>query len=190
MRVSCLGAPVRALLPLVVSILLAIAVKPGSSARAETLLDEAQRQEIVSAHNRWRGEVGAPELRWTDDLAHVAQRWADQLRLSRRCTPEHNKGTNLGENLYWASAVRWSDGRVEIARVMPSKVVDSWGGEKGFYDHTSNRCRAGKVCGHYTQVVWRDSTEVGCGMAVCANASQVWVCNYRPPGNYVGQKPY
>ena len=89
-----------------------------------------------------------------------------------------------------ASAVRWSDGRVEIARVMPSKVVDSWGGEKGFYDHTSNRCRAGKVCGHYTQVVWRDSTEVGCGMAVCANASQVWVCNYRPPGNYVGQKPY
>jgi pathogenesis-related protein 1 len=39
-------------------------------------------------------------------------------------------------------------------------------------------------------VVWRDTKEVGCAMAICANKSQLWVCNYYPAGNMVGKKPY
>jgi pathogenesis-related protein 1 len=46
------------------------------------------------------------------------------------------------------------------------------------------------LCGHYTQVVWKNSMEVGGGMAICDNKSQVWVCNYNPPGNVEGEKPY
>jgi pathogenesis-related protein 1 len=157
---------------------------------AATALDVAQRQEMLSAHNQWRREVGVPDLRWADDLADTAQRWAEFLRASRNCAPAHNEGAIMGENLYWASATPWSDGRVEKQKITPTRVVDSWAGEKPLYDQGSGACRPGAECGHYTQLVWRRTTELGCGMAVCGDLSQIWVCNYRPPGNYAGQRPY
>jgi pathogenesis-related protein 1 len=46
------------------------------------------------------------------------------------------------------------------------------------------------MCGHYTQVVWKDSKEVGCAAYQCDDKSQVWVCQYKPAGNYVDQKPF
>jgi pathogenesis-related protein 1 len=39
-------------------------------------------------------------------------------------------------------------------------------------------------------VVWKNTTEVGCAMAVCPDFIQVWVCSYNPPGNVSGQKPF
>jgi hypothetical protein len=54
------------------------------------------------------------------------------------------------------------------------------------------------VCGHYTQIVWKTTTRLGCGVALCDQNSpfmgfpkwEFWVCNYAPPGNYNGQRPY
>ena len=64
--------------------------------------------------------------------------------------------------------------------------------------YSSNSCSG--VCGHYTQIVWRSTTEVGCGLRVCTTGSPfdshpgaTWtmvVCDYRPPGNFRGQRPY
>jgi hypothetical protein len=48
-------------------------------------------------------------------------------------------------------------------------------------------------CGHYTQVVWRNTERVGCGYSTCQAQGfnfEVWVCNYDPPGNFIGQAPY
>ena len=73
--------------------------------------------------------------------------------------------------------------------ISATQVTASWGAEKKDYTYASNTCATGKVCGHYTQVVWKTSTEVGCGKAMCADKSQVWACQYTPAGNYVGQKP-
>jgi pathogenesis-related protein 1 len=96
-----------------------------------------------------------------------------------------------GENLYWGSALNWSDGRKELQKVSPAQVVDSWGSEKLNYDYANNSCRPGKICGHYTQMVWRTTTTVGCARAVCEDTQQqVWVCQYQPAGNIVGNKPY
>jgi hypothetical protein len=77
-------------------------------------------------------------------------------------------------------------------------VVSNWVGEAVDYDYATNTCKSGKMCGHYTQVAWRTSVGVGCGMSYCTTGSPFsgypnwWnvVCNYTPPGNYVGQKPY
>lgn len=41
--------------------------------------------------------------------------------------------------------------------------------------------------GHFTQVVWRDSKELGVGFSKNAKGQVFVVCNYNPPGNYVGQ---
>ena len=154
-----------------------------------------EMQGITAEHNKVRRKVGAPDLTWADDLASYAQQWADHLAFERGCRMEHRPGTRAaqgkyGENLYWASAVLWTDGTLAEQLVTAEKVVDSWAREVENYSYETNSCEPGKVCGHYTQVVWQESKFIGCGRAVCGDKSQVWVCNYDPPGNVVGRKPY
>ena len=148
---------------------------------------------FIAAHNKWRAKVGITEkLRYSPALADTAQAWADNLKLTNHCRMRHSESDGqYGENLYWASALAWSDGRNELQKVSPGQVVDSWGSEKADYDYVSNRCTQGKMCGHYTQMVWRTTTTVGCAMAVCEDTrEQVWVCQYQPAGNWTGRKPY
>jgi pathogenesis-related protein 1 len=147
---------------------------------------------MVTAHNKWRAAVGVPPLHYSPALEASAQAWAEHLQARNRCQPQHSAPHGkYGENLYWASAIRWSDGRREVQQVTPQMVVDSWAGERADYNHADNRCKPGKVCGHYTQVVWKNTREVGCGHAVCRDSKdQIWVCQYAPPGNVIGAKPY
>ncbi|PKI53176.1 hypothetical protein CRG98_026437 [Punica granatum] len=64
------------------------------------------------------------------------------------------------------------------------------------HDYASKRagdCRlvhSGKVCGHYTQVVWRNSVRLGCAKIRCITGGTFIGCNYDPPGNFIGQQPY
>lgn len=141
---------------------------------------------MVAAHNRWRSEVGVPGLKWSDKLADVAQGWADHLA-GNSCAMYHS-GNGYGENIYQASALMWSDGRRDLQKKTPQQVVDAWGSEIQYYNYADNSCSG--VCGHYTQVVWKDTKEVGCAMAVCGNNAQIWVCSYASAGNVVGQRPY
>ncbi len=134
-------------------------------------------------------------VEWSPELARDAREWAQRLRDERGCGLEHRPRSGAfarrhGENLYWASALRWSNGATEPQEVTPAQVVESWYSEKQHYDHASNSCARGKVCGHYTQVVWADSKRIGCARASCQDDSQVLVCNYDPPGNYIGRKPF
>ena len=155
--------------------------------------------DMLAAHNQWRSEVASPALTWSNSLQTEAQNWANQLK-ANGCHMKHSTGSS-GENLYWASAQKSATGKDaaghwiwkhSLQAVSDKKVTDSWGSEKQWYDYSNNQCNApaGQACGHYTQVVWKTTTEVGCANAVCDDFSQVWVCNYAPAGNYVGQKPY
>lgn len=157
---------------------------------AATDVTPAEQTEMVAAHNSWRGQVGVKNLNWSSTLADSAQAWANSLRETQGCKMVHSKTKGVGENLYWASPLMYSDGTAELQAISATEVTATWGDEKKNYTYDSNSCAAGKVCGHYTQVVWKASTEVGCGKAICADKSQVWACQYSPAGNYVGQKPY
>lgn len=147
---------------------------------------------IVAAHNKWRAKVGAGKLSHSPELARSSQAWANHLKQTNHCRMQHSKPQGkYGENLFWASALLWSDGRRELVTVKPEKAVDSWGSEKPDYNYQKNSCTPGKMCGHYTQMVWKDTSRVGCAMAVCEDTKdQIWVCRYQPAGNWVGQKPY
>ncbi|KAK9690539.1 hypothetical protein RND81_09G135900 [Saponaria officinalis] len=68
-------------------------------------------------------------------------------------------------------------------------AVNLWIAEKSNYDYASNSCKNGE-CGHYTQVVWRDSVRLGCARVTCQNGGVFVTCNYDPPGNYIGERPY
>ncbi|MDW7774663.1 MAG: CAP domain-containing protein [Desulfobulbaceae bacterium] len=150
---------------------------------------------MTEAHNAVRAELGLPELAWSDELAESAGEWAQYLADYNGCRMKHRpaKGENAsdyGENLFRASAVKFSTGEREVQKFTAQHVVDSWASEAQYYNYEKNRCQWGRKCGHYKQVVWRDTRLVGCGMALCADKSQIWVCNYDPPGNFAGRKPY
>lgn len=144
-------------------------------------------QGIVGAHNDVRStviptpDVPLDPLVWSESAAAVAREWASG------CTFGHNPNRGgLGENVYAASAGYGST---------PDRVVKSWASESSDYDYANNDCSG--VCGHYTQVVWRATTAVGCAVQECTGGGpfgggswELWVCNYAPPGNYAGQRPY
>ncbi|HLJ87468.1 MAG TPA: CAP domain-containing protein [Candidatus Angelobacter sp.] len=171
----------------VLSVVVAALFTPDSVSK-KFALGPAEQTAILSVHNQLRREVGTGVLKWSPDLAETAQNWANHLREANGCKMEHSGSPAFGENLYWASPVRFSDGRTEVQAISPEDVVHSWGDEKKSYSYEKNSCRG--VCGHYTQLVWAKTTNVGCGKALCPDKSQVWVCNYKPAGNIIGQKPY
>jgi uncharacterized protein YkwD len=126
-------------------------------------------------HNQVRQRVHVAPLTWSEFLADEAHGFANRLIVEKKLF--HSTSRTLGENL------------MEIigARATPSQVVYAWDSESVDYDHSSNTCR--KVCGHYTQIVWAATKQVGCGVSR-RGEREVWVCEYSPPGNYVGQRPY
>jgi pathogenesis-related protein 1 len=134
-------------------------------------------QQMVNAHNSWRKATGVAPLSWSPKLASFAQDWANTL--VARNEFKHRANNNYGENLAAAQGKSFS----------PKSVVEYWGEEVRDYNYNTNSCKPGEMCGHYTQLVWHKTREVGCAKAKSGN-KEVWVCNYNPPGNYVGQKPY
>ena len=146
---------------------------------------------MLDSHNRIRAKHNVPPLKWSKKLSDYSMQWAKHLSQGNQCQMYHRSGnTPFGENLYHSTAIVWSDGRREVSPITIKKVVKAWTDEEKWYDYNSNSCQPGQQCGHYTQAVWKDTTEVGCAMQICNDKSQVWVCSYNPPGNYRGVKPY
>ncbi len=168
--------------PAIVGILTTLAC--GSITAAEIVPPEP----MLSAHNQVRSQHGIPPLRWSERLAQDASAWADHLVEQESCKMVHSD-SGQGENLFWASPVYWSERDTAVQPVTPEDVVESWASEQQVYDYARNTC-LGPMCGHYTQIVWETTTEVGCAKRICPNNAQVWVCRYSPPGNVVGQRPY
>lgn len=134
-------------------------------------------RELLDAHNRYRAALGIAPLTWSEALAASAQAWADQLAAAKRF--EHSS-VKHGENLWMGTAGAYS----------LTAMVEGWGGEKAHYVHgTFPKVTTGGVVGHYTQMIWRDSLRVGCGLATI-ETNEILVCHYDPPGNVYGQKPY
>jgi pathogenesis-related protein 1 len=131
--------------------------------------------EMLQAHNSIRRNLGLPPLAWSDRLAARAQEWAQSLMAKGEF--RHNPRTPYGENLF----------EITGAQAQPAEVVRAWALEASDYDHRSNRCTG--TSGHYTQIVWRDTKEVGCA-ATGGIKREIWVCEYDPPGNVIGQRPY
>ncbi|KAI3935106.1 hypothetical protein MKW92_029703 [Papaver armeniacum] len=123
--------------------------------------------QYLFAHNWVRAQKLEMPLIWDSRLENYARSWANQRKSD--CSLQHSlpKGNfKLGENIYWGSGTSWE----------PTDAV--------------NARRTGKECGHYTQIVWRNTRRIGCARVECDDGDVFMNCNYSPPGNIIGERPY
>ncbi|NXL89971.1 PI16 inhibitor, partial [Alectura lathami] len=150
-----------------------------------SLTDEEKRV-ILDEHNKYRAQVSPPamdmlKMSWDTELEAFAQAYAE------KCIWEHNKDRGRrGENLFAMAPTL----DLEFA-------VEDWNAEKKHFNLSASTCAPGNMCGHYTQVVWAATHRIGCGEKFCGKidgieAEDIYllVCNYYPPGNVKGRKPY
>ena len=142
---------------------------------AKVSLGQNSHQDLVDAHNVVRAKVGVGPIAWNNTVAAYAERYAAER--AHDCDLEHSMGP-YGENL--------AEGYGEMSG---EDAVNMWAAEKTRYDYHSNTCVGGE-CLHYTQVVWRNSVHLGCARVRCSNGCWFVTCNYDPPGNYEGERPY
>ncbi|TSL61132.1 Peptidase inhibitor 16 [Bagarius yarrelli] len=144
---------------------------------ASAQLTAEQKTEILRLHNQYRSSVnpGASNMKrmlWDNTLSQVAVRYATT------CRWEHNpliKGI-LGENLFMA-----------LGPLIIRQPLELWYNEFNNYDFSNKNCASGKQCGHYTQMVWANTSFIGCASYFCSNVSNfdaqnatILVCNYFP----------
>jgi len=124
-------------------------------------------------HNNVRAQHGAQPLTWNANLASKAQEWANG------CVFEHSGGSlgAFGENLAAGTGNAYGI----------QEAIESWTNESKDYDPSN------PVPSHFTQVVWKATTQVGCAVQQCDGIfapsfgkAQFFVCEYSPQGNVIG----
>jgi uncharacterized protein YkwD len=151
---------------------------------------------ILAVHNTERATVGVPPLVWSDKLAADAKTWADYMATTHnfRHDTAHLGNLGEGENL---NAIVYNLGDPPST----AKLQEGWVNEKNYYQQWATNSLpktanwTGWYPGHYNQMVWNTSKEVGCATGFTSGLSTdtrgVYLdCRYSPPGNYFGQKPY
>jgi len=130
--------------------------------------DSSFAQPLLNIHNQKRAQHGAGALAWSNDLYEYAQAYANKYDCSGNLV---HSGGPYGENL----AVGYKDG---------VSAFDAWYEEGDNYDYSN-----ANVLDHFTQVIWKGTTEVGCAYKDCSaeNWGKYVICSYNPPGNYVGE---
>ncbi|MEU9986041.1 CAP domain-containing protein [Streptomyces sp. NPDC048045] len=173
-----------------------------SQAQTGSQFTDAERNAVLARHNQERQAVGVPPLVWSNQLAADAQAWA-ALGTGGHSDPNNGqRPADQGESLYeaWGTPM---PARNSIA----GDAAAWWAGEKQYYNadpnkkidpaHAVNDPDPAKRTnlyrwGHYTQMVWSSTKEIGCGIKQGAPKSNGWfvVCRYRSAGNITGQTPY
>jgi pathogenesis-related protein 1 len=151
-----------------------VATHPSDSVN----LNANEIKQLLNVHNQVRAEVGVSALAWSPSLAHYAQNWSNHLS-STICNLQHRQPNQYGENIFMGTQGAYQ----------AKDAVFSWAAEKKDYHGGVLTQSNWHPAGHYTQVVWRNTQQVGCGKSLCGG-NMILVCNYQPAGNMMGQKPY
>ncbi|XP_035220944.1 uncharacterized protein LOC118193888 [Stegodyphus dumicola] len=137
--------------------------------------------ECLRSHNRYRAQHGCPPLHLSAEVSAFSQEWADKLAREDRMYHSHNP--KYGENLF---VTYMSDNSRPMAK--GTEVVDSWYSEHVFYPYSGQVTREIVMkAGHFTQVIWRNSKEMGIGKAVSRRNRIYVVANYYPAGNVLNK---
>ncbi|TFK40985.1 CAP domain-containing protein [Crucibulum laeve] len=131
-------------------------------------------QAYLAGHNSIRAQHGASPLTWSDNLASKAQQWANGCQF-------HHSGGSLGA--FGENLAAGTGGSYGIA-----SAIKSWTDEVSQYNPNSPQPS------HFTQVVWKGTTQVGCALQLCDGIfaasfgkAKYYVCEYSAQGNIIGE---
>jgi uncharacterized protein YkwD len=147
-------------------------------------LSSDEVNQFINLHNQYRQKTGASPLKWNINLAAAAQSWADHQKNNENCKMRHPETDAEGRKYLngpvhdvgsWGQNIAWFEGQPGS----PEACMQGWG---------PRECPSypGDGTGHFSQLVWKATTEVGCGKASCGNQT-LWVCDYNPGGNVQGE---
>lgn len=133
-------------------------------------------EEAVSQHNILRKEHGVPELKLSPELVELAQEEADSFAT---------------QNKVESKQIRYKDQSVgkNIATMRGSSPFTGQAATKLWYQSGKNfnyKLNSMQNASGFTQVIWKDSKEIGVGMARKGTSTYV-VAIYYPVGNVVGR---
>lgn len=158
-------------------IICALCVSVAVPATADSGSEQAS---WLKAHNDARAEFGSEPLAWSPALEQQAREYAARLaRKERLRHSERRDREGQGENLWMGTKHRFS-----AARMIDAFVDEKRYFKEGRFPQISTTGNWGDV-GHYTQIVWHDTREVGCAKAE-GRHFDVLVCRYYPAGNVIG----
>ncbi|KAJ3050565.1 hypothetical protein HK097_008433 [Rhizophlyctis rosea] len=154
----------------------------------------AERSDCLAAHNAVRKGIPSSTkpvaLTYDTNLEKAACAWSKYLANTGKFEHSQGKVGNSGENLYMTYSYTPGSPNTSLGSCRPA--VEAWASEKSLYaagTTISNTNYHG--FGHYTQIVWPDTTRVGCcGWWSKDGRQQVWTCEYDPAGNWLGRKAY
>jgi len=153
-------------------------------------LTQQQAQQLVNYHNQKRAEVGNGNVSWSTQIAQYAQQRADQIARTKQLAHLPQGQNPYGENL----ASGGSTGGGVVYTVI--NACDGWYSEKAKMPRNARTMTIdlfNKGVGHYTQMVWKGSTQIGAGISQYQQGAftmTVVVCCYNPPGNVINQAIY
>lgn len=169
------------------------------------ILTQAERVEFIRAHNRFRNDFSTiyPDHPQPPAANMIRMYWnvlleASALDYSSECNDLKHGQTNLRDGSAFRNlTAKWGSSFGQnlfkgSAKPNLTSMIFAFANETKYFQFDANgggTCQTGKVCGHYTQVVWAATVYVGCGVTKC---SGYWLgtCNYVGPGNYRGSPPY
>ena len=170
--------------------------QPCPGVRADEV--PAEWSEMLKAHNERRKLHCVKPLTWSNEMAEQAQAFADECKIGQHA------GSSDGENLADAWRID-SNGQPVLPALSDREAFETtWYCEVANYNFQDPKIKGGfttncrEVNGHFTQVVWKDSCQLGCGRAKCSMGKDAegnpimgthWVCRYRPPGNVNADDP-
>ena len=140
------------------------------------IFTDAQKYYFVTEHNLYRKTVGCPPVRWSDTLELYAQKQADLIA-------EHPYSADI-DDFYGINIYR------SAHEPTAKEAISNWAKNQRYYHGDTITAKNVMIFGHYTQIIWKETISIGCGMAKTAGGMYILVCLYNPKGNIIGQKPY
>lgn len=147
-----------------------------SKLKSTSISGDKFEEECLRAHNDYRRKHGVPPLELNKKLCKYAEDWAKTI--AKKGKMEHRDQNDYGENIFFA----WSSD--PTFTVSGKEPVDKWYSEIKY--HKFGKEPTNLDSGHFTQVIWHDSKEVGVGMSRTKDGQVYVVANYTPPGNVIG----
>ncbi|HVF36598.1 MAG TPA: CAP domain-containing protein [Sphingomicrobium sp.] len=136
-------------------------------------------RDVLAAHNGERARYGYPDLRWNPALEVSASAYANQLASTGRRVHASRAGRGIERENLSQGMLGWNS----------KQMMASWIAERQHFTPGTfpNVCAGDwSKCGHYTQMIWPTTTDIGCGMARGSGFNWL-VCRYSPGGNKDGK---